>query len=71
MLTGRKHQIRVQMAARHCPVWGETKYAAGAAFDDGLALHARRLVVEHPVSHERVELEAPLPAIWRSLGIVD
>ncbi len=59
------------MAARHCPVWGEAKYAAGAAFDEGLALHARRLAVEHPVSHERLQLDAPLPATWRSLGIRD
>jgi 23S rRNA pseudouridine1911/1915/1917 synthase len=67
--TGRKHQIRVQFAARGWPVWGETKYAAGAAFEPGLALHARRLVIEHPVRHEPVELLAPLPQSWKRLGV--
>ena len=67
--TGRKHQIRVQFAARGWPVWGESKYAAGAAFEPGLALHARRLVIDHPVKHEPVELVAPLPESWRRLGV--
>ena len=71
LVTGRKHQIRVQLAARGNPVWGETKYAAGAPFAEGLALHSRRMVIEHPVRREPVELTAPLPAAWRSLGIDD
>lgn len=71
LLTGRKHQIRLQLAARGCPIWGETKYGKGEPFADGIALHARRLVVQHPVRREAVELEAPLPAAWRALGIHD
>ncbi len=71
LLTGRKHQIRVQLAARGTPIWGETKYGRGAPFADGIALHARRLVVEHPVRREPVEFVAPLPAAWRALGIDD
>jgi 23S rRNA pseudouridine1911/1915/1917 synthase len=71
LLTGRKHQIRVQLAARGHPVWGETKYGRGEPFAAGLALHAKRLVVEHPVRREPVELFAPLPAAWRALGIRD
>jgi len=71
LLTGRKHQVRLQLAARGYPIWGETKYGAGAPFADGIALHARRLVVEHPVRHDSLELAAPLPASWRAAGVED
>jgi 23S rRNA pseudouridine1911/1915/1917 synthase len=69
LLTGRKHQIRLQLAARGLAIWGETKYAAGRPFASGLALHARKLVVEHPVRKTRLELIAPPPASWKAFGI--
>ncbi len=71
LLTGRKHQIRLQMAARGFPLLGEQKYGVGLPFGPGIALHARRLVVDHPVRHEPIEISAPAPASWRELGIVD
>jgi len=71
LLTGRKHQIRLQLASRGWPVWGERKYATAPPFPAGLALHARRLVIEHPVRREPLELVAPLPRGWRELGIGD
>jgi 23S rRNA pseudouridine1911/1915/1917 synthase len=66
--SGRKHQIRVQFAARGWPVCGERKYARARPFDAGLALHARRLIVEHPTTKEPVDLVAPLPRSWPELG---
>lgn len=66
--TGRKHQIRVQLAHRGYPVVGDRKYGSRRDFPCGIALHARRLVVLHPVRHQRLELVAPLPASWSSLG---
>lgn len=69
LLTGRKHQIRVQLAARGLALWGETKYARGKPFGKGIALHARRTVIEHPVKRTPLELVAPLPSSWRSAGI--
>jgi 23S rRNA pseudouridine1911/1915/1917 synthase len=71
LLTGRKHQIRLQLATRGWPVWGEAKYASAPQFPAGLALHARRLVIEHPVRREPLELVAPLPRAWRELGVCD
>lgn len=68
LLTGRKHQIRLQLSARGWPVWGESKYAQGRPFE-GLALHARRLAFEHPVRKTPLDLTAPLPASWRKLGV--
>jgi 23S rRNA pseudouridine1911/1915/1917 synthase len=63
--TGRKHQIRLQLSSRGHPVWGEAKYGQGPAWPVGLALHARRLVIAHPVGGSRVELVAEPPPVWR------
>jgi 23S rRNA pseudouridine1911/1915/1917 synthase len=71
LLTGRKHQIRVQLAARGLPVLGEQKYGRGGPFSPGLALHARMLTVEHPVKREPLVLVAPIPKSWRALGVRD
>lgn len=68
--TGRKHQIRLQMAHLGHAVLGDRKYGARLGFPEGIALHARRLIVEHPVKPgTRVELVAPLPAVWRRYGV--
>jgi len=67
--TGRKHQIRVQLAQRGHPVLGDRKYGATTGFLHGLALHARRLELEHPVRKMPLRIEAPLPAAWRKYGI--
>jgi 23S rRNA pseudouridine1911/1915/1917 synthase len=65
LLTGRKHQIRVQLAEAGYPVVGDRKYGGCRRFPTGIALHARRLVVEHPVQKTRLVIEAPLPDSWR------
>jgi 23S rRNA pseudouridine1911/1915/1917 synthase len=60
--TGRMHQIRVHLAAIGLPVVGDPTYGAA---DDRLErqfLHAARLAFDHPVTGERLELAAPLPA---------
>lgn len=64
-LTGRKHQIRVQMSHAGFPILGDRKYGASRPFSQGIALHARRLVIQHPVSKMQLAIEAPLPASWR------
>ena len=47
LLTGRTHQIRVQLGSRGCPVCGDRKYGAQAA-PGGIQLYAWRLRVPHP-----------------------
>ena len=67
--TGRKHQIRLQLAHRGFPILGDRKYGSLVRLPAGIALHASRLAFTHPVKGERIELEAPLPEAWRRLGI--
>lgn len=70
LLTGRKHQIRLQLASRGAALWGEQKYARGRPFGDGaIALHARGLVVAHPVLRTPLELVAPVGPAWRAVGV--
>jgi 23S rRNA pseudouridine955/2504/2580 synthase len=68
LLTGRTHQIRVHLAHAGHPILGDEKYGDfelnRALAKQGvrrLLLHARRLSFRHPLSGERIRLEAPLP----------
>ena len=62
-MTGRSHQIRVQLAAAGHPIVGDRKYGSMRALDDGIALRAVSLTFEHPTSKLRITVEAP--ADWR------
>jgi 23S rRNA pseudouridine1911/1915/1917 synthase len=60
--TGRTHQIRVHLEAIDLPVSGDPVY--GVAGDLGLErqfLHARRLVFDHPVTGESIDISSELP----------
>ncbi len=67
--TGRKHQIRVQLASRGWTIVGDRKYGSHIAFEPGIALHAHALAFQHPVKDERMEFTLPPPESWRSLGV--
>lgn len=63
--TGRKHQLRIQLASRGCPIVGDRRYGARLPFPAGIALHARSLVLRHPGTGRQVRFEAPVPVEWR------
>ncbi len=65
LLTGRKHQIRIQLGSRDWPVVGDRKYGSDQRFADGIALHSRRVTFEHPVLREPITCVAPSPETWR------
>lgn len=62
--TGRKHQIRAQLAEAGWPILGDTRYAPGqrtpAAVTRAL-LHAHRLELRHPLTGAALRIESPLP----------
>jgi 23S rRNA pseudouridine1911/1915/1917 synthase len=61
-VTGRHHQIRVQLAAIGCIIKGDLKYGAKRSNPDGsIHLHARKLEFNHPITKERISIQAPVP----------
>ena len=52
--TGRSHQIRVQMSAINCPVYGDARYGGNIVRGQNLALWAYKLELTHPVTKERM-----------------
>jgi 23S rRNA pseudouridine1911/1915/1917 synthase len=64
LITGRKHQIRAQLGAIGCPILGDEKYGSRVRFPDGIALHCRRLIFQHPTKNESLDLTAAPPTSW-------
>lgn len=70
--TGRMHQLRIQSAKRGHPVVGDALYGSTRPFgpavetpkDRAVALHARRLTIEHPFRKEPLTIEAALLDMW-------
>jgi len=73
-VTGRSHQIRVQLATMGCVIKGDVKYGDNQPNEDGsIYLHARRLSFIHPVKKEEVAFEAPVPlmGMWKYFARFD
>jgi 23S rRNA pseudouridine955/2504/2580 synthase len=78
-VTGRQHQLRAHMALIGHPIVGDNKYEGDKVLADSgiearLHLHARRLVIPHPVAGEpAIDVTAPLPdhmrRTWELLGL--
>lgn len=66
-VTGRTHQIRVHLAASGWPIVGDRAYGAADPRVSRQALHAWKMALPHPVTRQRLELEAPVP---EDLGIL-
>ena len=59
--TGRKNQIRVQLAHLHHPITGDKKYGAKTNKINRLALHANRFAFIHPVTKKQFVFETECP----------
>mgnify|MGYP002509403176 CR=1 FL=1 len=70
--TGRKHQIRVQMAGISHPVYGDMRYGGALAQKGKLALWAYCLSFSHPITKERLRFIASPPETelpWRAFDL--
>lgn len=64
-ITGRRHQIRVQLAAAGWPILGDVKYGAAERMAGRrIALHASRLEAAHPIGGRPLDFTAPPPPDW-------
>lgn len=63
--TGRKHQIRVQLASRGWPIWGDRKYGGRPVPWRGIALHSVGLRLMHPTKSIPLTFRSPPPTNWR------
>lgn len=71
LITGRKHQIRCQLAAIGCPIKGDLKYGAPRSNPDGgISLQSHRIHFTHPVSGNEIDVTAPIPegTLWQALA---
>ncbi len=69
--TGRRHQIRAQLAAGGMPVKGDVKYGFKRGNRDrSIHLHAWQLTFRHPVSGELITLQADPPddVVWNAFS---
>ncbi len=68
ILTGRPHQIRVQLKKIGVPINGDVKYGSELVYSNGsIGLHCRRMSFIHPVKQEPVEIIADIPTniVWK------
>lgn len=66
LLSGRKHQIRLQLAEHGTPVWGDRKYGARSRFvkPHAIALHCQQLTLSHPTLKRLMVFQASPAAHW-------
>lgn len=62
LITGRAHQIRVQLSSEGYPIWGDQKY--GSAKKANIALHAFSFECEHPTLKKKMIFTANPPGIF-------
>jgi len=68
--TGRHHQIRAQLAHLGHPIVNDAKYKGKRNRAKGIALHAWRLELDHPVAQHKLTLEAlPTSAFFQGFKI--
>lgn len=64
LITGRYHQIRVQLAHIGNPIIGDEKYGSQHLYRRGqIALHHSEYQIQHPITKEKMTFKAPTPPL--------
>ncbi|HYV37256.1 MAG TPA: RluA family pseudouridine synthase [Gemmataceae bacterium] len=63
--TGRRHQLRAQLAHHGHPIFGDSRYGSVHTFENAIGLHARQLTFLHPIRYEPITLTAEVPRLWK------
>jgi 23S rRNA pseudouridine1911/1915/1917 synthase len=69
-ITGRPHQIRVQLSKMGWPIVGDVKYGHAQGNRDGsIYLHCRSMSFIHPIKQERVTITSDVPHdhLWEKM----
>lgn len=61
LITGRSHQIRVQLSSRDLPIWGDARYNPKAVAGEQIALWSYAISFDHPTKKERLTFKSPAP----------
>lgn len=63
--TGRKHQIRCQLAEAGHPIEGDEKYGSKTRFfEKSIALHSKSIEITHPTQKNGLQFDANVPDCW-------
>ena len=65
--TGRRNQIRVQLAAESHPIVGDFSYGHPSSLIPRVALHAHRLGFDTPRGRKHMQFESPIPQDFKRL----
>ncbi len=63
LATGRKHQIRIQLAEAGLPIWGDNRHGGGKPGEQ-IALFGARLTLNHPTTRQRLVFSAQPPEAY-------
>ena len=67
LLTGRKHQIRVQLSEFGHAILGDRKYKSTSVFPAGIALICKHVSLFHPVAGRDIEWACDYPPSWNKI----
>ncbi len=70
LLTGRSHQIRVQLKHAGCPIWGDSRYGGGLPGEQ-IALWAAFLTINHPTHKEDMRFASKPPFLGPWINFAD
>lgn len=69
LVTGRYHQIRVQLASRNMPIVGDSKYGSKIDLQGKILLHHRKMMINDPINGDPIWIEAPIDSLWNHSGV--